>query len=228
MQPGPLPHEHGPYVAAESVGETDRGYDWREILECEGDSGLGNGGLGRLAACLYGNSPAMLQRMLGDEGFATTSACLSRRSKTDQSSKCGTPPPPPPPPPKKKKKKKKPPPPPTSHCSPHASPTASALPPHSTPAEDSSSRASCFQTGQQLRHSSTVRDGESLTRFDGSFHDALGPEGGSPSARSKTCIAISIASSFVKAAPALYSASKYDPPTWSRNELISTSSHGFT
>jgi glycogen phosphorylase len=40
----------GLYEAAETLA-TDRGFDLGQILECEGDPGLGNGGLGRLAAC---------------------------------------------------------------------------------------------------------------------------------------------------------------------------------
>jgi starch phosphorylase len=40
----------GLYEVAEQIA-TDRGFDLGEILECEGDPGLGNGGLGRLAAC---------------------------------------------------------------------------------------------------------------------------------------------------------------------------------
>jgi starch phosphorylase len=40
----------GLYEVAEQIA-ADRGFDLGEILECEGDPGLGNGGLGRLAAC---------------------------------------------------------------------------------------------------------------------------------------------------------------------------------
>jgi glycogen phosphorylase len=40
----------GLYEAAETVA-IDRGFELGQILECEGDPGLGNGGLGRLAAC---------------------------------------------------------------------------------------------------------------------------------------------------------------------------------
>jgi starch phosphorylase len=40
----------GLYEVAQSIA-ADSGYDLGGILECEGDPGLGNGGLGRLAAC---------------------------------------------------------------------------------------------------------------------------------------------------------------------------------
>jgi glycogen phosphorylase len=40
----------GLYSAARDV-LAERGFDLGEVLECEGDPGLGNGGLGRLAAC---------------------------------------------------------------------------------------------------------------------------------------------------------------------------------
>ncbi len=40
----------GLYDAAETLA-TARGFDLHDILDCEGDPGLGNGGLGRLAAC---------------------------------------------------------------------------------------------------------------------------------------------------------------------------------
>ena len=40
----------GLYEAGMRLAE-ERGFDLNDILECEGDPGLGNGGLGRLAAC---------------------------------------------------------------------------------------------------------------------------------------------------------------------------------
>jgi glucan phosphorylase len=49
----------GLYDAAREV-LAERGFDLGEVLECEGDPGLGNGGLGRLAACFM-DSMATLQ-----------------------------------------------------------------------------------------------------------------------------------------------------------------------
>ena len=62
------------------------GFDLNLIEDQEPDAALGNGGLGRLAACFLDSLPWAIRHTAAES--ATATVCLSRRSETDFRWRC--------------------------------------------------------------------------------------------------------------------------------------------